>query len=186
MLFYSLPLLLGKLPSLYWHHYSLLVSSVHILLKDKISSEEVDAAESMLKDFYLLVPELYGESACTHNVHLLSHLCKYVHLWGPLWTHSLFGYESKNGLVKHLFYGKTSIFQQLLFNLDACLTLQLVHHHGHISASQVVNFIGQVSHTYHNKIFMIIVILLARNKILLYQGYKENFFRQMMTTVRYS
>jgi len=101
MLFYSLPLLLGKLPSLYWHHYSLLVSSVHILLKDKISSEEVDAAESMLKDFYLLVPELYGESACTHNVHLLSHLCKYVHLWGPLWTHSLFGYESKNGLVKH-------------------------------------------------------------------------------------
>lgn len=45
MLYYSLPLLLGKLPSLYWHHYSLLVCSLHILLKDRISLAEVDAAE---------------------------------------------------------------------------------------------------------------------------------------------
>ena len=89
LLYYSLPLLLGRLPSLYWHHYSLLVCSLHILLKYKVALEEVDAAEKMLNDFYLLVPELYGESACTHNVHLLSHICKYVRLWGPLWTHSL-------------------------------------------------------------------------------------------------
>ena len=93
---------------------------------------EVDAAEK-LNDFYLLVPELYGESACTHNVHFLSHICKYLHLWGPLWMHSLFGYESKNGQIKHL---------QLLFNVDILLTLQLVRHH--LSTSQVANFIGQV------------------------------------------
>ena len=41
----------------------------------------------MLIDFNLLMPELYGESSCTHDVHLLSHLGKYVRLWGPLWTH---------------------------------------------------------------------------------------------------
>ena len=144
MLFYSLPLLLGKLPSLYWHHYSLLVCTFHILLKDKISLKEVDVAEAMLKDFYALVPELYGDSACTHNVHLLSHLCMYVRLWGPLWTHSLFGYESKNGTFKHLFHGKTSIFQ---LNLDVSLTLQLVRHHGDYSSDQVSNFLGQSSHT---------------------------------------
>ena len=56
-----------------------------------------------------------------------------------------FGCESKNGQIKHLFHGKTSIFQQLLFNVDILLTLQLVRHH--LSTSQVANFIGQVSHT---------------------------------------
>ena len=78
MLYYSLPLLLGKLPSLYWCHYSLLFCSLHILLKNRISLAEVDAAEKILHDFYSLISELYGEAACTHNVHLLSHLCKYV------------------------------------------------------------------------------------------------------------
>ena len=118
MLHYSLPLLLGTLPSLFWHHYSLLVCALHILLEDRISLGEVDATEKMLEDFYMLIPELYGEAACTHNVHLLSHLCKYIRLWGPLWTHSLFGYEHENGQIKHLFHGKQTIFKQLLFNIE--------------------------------------------------------------------
>lgn len=145
MLYYSLPLLLGKLPSLYWHHYSLLVCAIHILLKDRISLAEIDAAEKMLNDFYALVPELYGEAACTHNVHLLSHLCKYVRLWGPLWTHSLFGFESKNGQLKHLFHGKQNIFQQLLFNIDIGVALQLMRNS--ISGSQVNKYIAHVNHT---------------------------------------
>ena len=57
-LFYSLPLLLRKLPSLYWHHYSLFVCSLHILLKAKIHLLEIDAAERMLQDFYNLMREL--------------------------------------------------------------------------------------------------------------------------------
>ena len=61
LLYYSLPLLLGKLPSLFWHHYALLVCSLHFLLKSEISAEEVDAAEQMLSDFYELMPELWGK-----------------------------------------------------------------------------------------------------------------------------
>lgn len=49
------------------------------------------------------------------------HLPKYVRLWGPLWTHSAFGYESKNGQLKHFFHGKC---HQLVFNIDA---LQQIH-----------------------------------------------------------
>ena len=105
---------------------------------------EVDAAEKMLHHLYSLISELYGEAACTHNVHLLSHLCKYVRIWGPLWTHSLFGYESKNGQVKCLFHGITSIFQQLIFNNDICVTQPLLRHH--ISGSHVTKFIDQVNH----------------------------------------
>lgn len=83
----------------------------------------------MLSDFYKLMPELYGESSCTANAHLLSHLAKYVRLWGPLWTHSTFGFESKNGQLKHLFHGRTEIHHQLLFNIDVACTLQYIHVH---------------------------------------------------------
>ena len=84
LMFYSLPLLLGKLPSLFWHHYALFVCAMHILLKSSILVEEIDAAEEMLVDFCDLIPQLYGEKYYSHNVHLLTHLCKFVRLWGPL------------------------------------------------------------------------------------------------------
>ena len=127
LLFYSLPLLLDYLPSLYYHHYALFVCAIHMLLSDSITSAQIDAAEQMLSDFCHLMPELYGEKSCTHNCHLLSHLAKYVRLWGPLWTHSAFGFESKNGHLKHLFHSKTEIIHQLLFNTDVLYTLQHVH-----------------------------------------------------------
>ena len=125
LLVYSLPLLLGFLPSLYWHHYALLVCAIHMLLSDRISQAKIDAAEQMLMDFYILLPQLYGESSCTANAHLLSHLTKYVRLWGPLWTHSAFGFESKNGQLKRLFHGNSEvdIVHQLLFNVDVACTL---------------------------------------------------------------
>lgn len=126
LLTYSLPLLLDYLPSLYWHHYSLLVCAMHILLKDNTTNTLIDAAEQMLHDFCSLMSELYGETSCTANVHLLSHLCKYVRLWGPLWTHSTFGFENKNGLLKHYFHGRVDITHQLVFNVDVLNTMQLV------------------------------------------------------------
>ena len=127
LLYYSLPLLLNILPPLYWHHYALLVCALHILLSDSISSAQVDAAECMLLEFCALLPDLYGETSCTANAHLLSHLAKYVRLWGPLWTHSAFGFENKNGRLKHFVHGNSDILQQLLFNIDVCYTLQHLH-----------------------------------------------------------
>ena len=74
LLYYSLPLLINFVPPLYWHHFALLVCAMHILLKDSISTSQVDAAELMLQDFAALLPELYGERSCTMNAHLLCHL----------------------------------------------------------------------------------------------------------------
>ena len=124
LLYYSLPIFLGQLESVYWHHYALLVCAIHILLSDNLSESLIDAAELMLKDFCNLFSNLYGENNCTHNVHLLSHLVKYVRLWGPLWTHSAFGFENKSGLLKHEFHGTNKIVKQLLFNINIHLTLQ--------------------------------------------------------------
>ena len=80
VLFYSLPLLLGNLPPLYFHHYALLVCAIHMFLQGEITSSQIDAAEKMLLDFCKLLPELYGEDSCTANAHLLLHLTKYVRL----------------------------------------------------------------------------------------------------------
>ena len=54
LLFHSLPLLLDFLPSLYFHHFSLLVCALHILLLDCLSCSQIDAAEVMLHDLLLL------------------------------------------------------------------------------------------------------------------------------------
>ncbi len=57
---------------------------------------QIVAAEELLKDFYSMLPSLYGTNSCTLNAHSLIHLGMFVRLWGPLWTHSLFGFESFN------------------------------------------------------------------------------------------
>ena len=143
-LLYSLPILINYLPSLYWHHYALLVCAIHILLKDSITHASIDAAERMLADFHNLLPELYGESSCTANAHLLTHLTKYVRLWGPLWTHSAFGFENKNGQLKHLFHGKSDIVNQLLFNINVGYALQLMYRElGSYESQEVMKFIYQ-------------------------------------------
>lgn len=115
------------LPSLFLHHYALLVCALHILLQDCLSTAQIDAAEAMLFDFVALLPELYGGKSCTANSHLLTHLPKYVRFWGPLWTHSAFGFESKNGHLKHLFHSRFNIVDQLCFNIDIQQTIQLLH-----------------------------------------------------------
>ena len=100
---------------------------MHILLSERITEHQIDAAKQMLVDFCYLLPELYDDKICTHNVHLLTHLPKYVKLWGPLWTHSGFGMENKNGCLKRLFHGRNKIHQQLLFSVDVCITMQLLY-----------------------------------------------------------
>ena len=47
-------------------------------------------------------------------------------LWGPLWTHSAFGFESKNGHLKSTFHAKTSVTDQLVFGAAVAQTLNLV------------------------------------------------------------
>ena len=101
--------------------------AVHILLQEKLSLDQINAAELMLNEFYNMVPELYGKASCTYNMHQLYHVANYVKLLGPLWTHSAFCTESKNGQLKHMYHGKGSVLEQLLFNIDIPQTLQLLH-----------------------------------------------------------
>ena len=100
------------------------MTAIHVLLKQDISEAQVFSAEAMINTFYKLLPELYGDDSCTANAHCLTHLPRYVQLWGPLWTHSAFGFESMNGHLKTLIHSRTQIHQQLMFAVQVNQALQ--------------------------------------------------------------
>ena len=47
------------------------------------------------------------------NVHLVSHRTHYVRLYGPLWTHSCFVFESLNGYLMQLKHGTQHVVTQV-------------------------------------------------------------------------
>ena len=67
MLFYSLPVLKGILPAAQYEHFALLVCCMHILLSERISAHSLDAAQSMLDQFYWQFEQLYGEQNIIHS-----------------------------------------------------------------------------------------------------------------------
>ena len=98
LLYYSLPILVKILPGDYVHHYALLVCSMHVLLNDIITVEDIRFAQNALNAFYNLMPTLYSDKACSANIHALIHLPLCVARWGPLWGFSMFGQEGYHSL----------------------------------------------------------------------------------------
>lgn len=114
LLFYSLPCLLGILPKKYLNHFGFFVTAIFMLLKDNITHEEIDFANDLLIHFVTSYLELYDSINMTINVHLLSHLGKYVSLWGPLWTYSAFVFENGNGSLLNLIKGARGMGVQIV------------------------------------------------------------------------
>lgn len=96
---------------------------MHILLQTEVDEIKIRASEEMLKDYYKLLPELYGINSCTLNAHLLTHLSTFVRLWGPLWMYSLFPFENMNGYLVSMIHSKYKVAEQLSFSIDVCHTI---------------------------------------------------------------
>ena len=125
LLYYALPLLSDFLPPLFLHHISLLVTAIHLLLKVDITDAQISSASS----FCGLLPELYREDSSTANAHFLTHLPRYVRLWGPLCTHSAFGFKSMNGHLRNNIHSQTQVHKQLVFSVEVNQALQCLHAH---------------------------------------------------------
>ena len=182
LLYYSLPILVKYLPPLYFHHYSLLVCSMHILLQTKLKDAQVKAAEQMLKDYYKLLPELYGDNSCTLNAHCLTHLTMYVRLWGPLWSHSLFGFESYNGHITSMIHSKHRVAEQLSFSIDVnqtmgCLADRLVL----TESERTLDFVGPLSNlpTYRKKMTLVLPGIYSIGEL-----QPSNFTREEVSALR--
>ncbi|XP_035690734.1 uncharacterized protein LOC118425770 [Branchiostoma floridae] len=114
LLFYSLPIMQHFLPPDYYENYTLLVTGLHILLKDTITEAELQSADDHLKQFVNGFEKLYGTSRVSLNVHSLLHYADTVRELGPLWAHSCFFFEDVNGQVLRLIHGTQAVEEQVL------------------------------------------------------------------------
>lgn len=114
LLLYYLPCCLsGLLPVKYIKHFQLLSSAIYILLKSVVISEDIGKAEIMLNNFADEYEVLYGIDTVTMNIHLLRHIPNSVRNCGPLWTHSLFGFETCNGVLAKSVNGNNRIVEEM-------------------------------------------------------------------------
>ncbi|PIK56884.1 hypothetical protein BSL78_06210 [Apostichopus japonicus] len=120
ILFYSLPVLKGVLPSAYLAHMLLLVHAIWMLLQDSVKEHEISLCEIILVKFVIQMKELYGAHNMSYNVHLLLHLADTVRNCGPLWSNSCFPFEGYNRKIKSLFHGTRYIQLRLLKTLHYC------------------------------------------------------------------
>ncbi len=147
LLIYSIPVLLQvDFPADYLYHFSLLVSSIHILLGCNISQQHLQIAHCMLARFYELMPILYPQTMCALNFHSLIHMCEFVRRWGPLWCYSTFGFENFNGFLKRHCHGTRNVLPQLIQSVRMRLALPLLKDRlDKNENSQTVDFLNRVT-----------------------------------------
>ncbi|PWA27313.1 hypothetical protein CCH79_00021020, partial [Gambusia affinis] len=116
-LLYSPVILRKVLPNLYYKHWMLLISSLHILLSQFASQEEISCAELCLVQFVSQVPSLYGLEHCSFNCHLLMHLTDCVRNWGLLWANSAFIFQGVHRRLLQMYSraqsAPSNIFKQI-------------------------------------------------------------------------
>ena len=118
LLYYGLPVLYGLLPDKYFEHYFYFVRAIYLLLQDTISEAQLTTAEQLLQQFCRTFLNLYQEWYKTLNVLQLPHLVDNVRDLGPLYTHSCFSFENKNGFILRLIRETQFIDSQILTALS--------------------------------------------------------------------
>lgn len=103
----------GILDSKYVNHFQLLSAALYILLKTKITDEELEIASNKLDEFVKNFEKYYGKSKMTLNVHLLTHLVESTKHLGPLWSHSMFAFEDNNAKLASYVNGTTCVLHQI-------------------------------------------------------------------------
>lgn len=114
LLLFYLPICLEDLlPKKYIDHLRLLSFSIYILLKPKISSNELELCERRISEFVPLYQKYYGKINMTMNIHLLLHMVECVKNCGPLWSQSAFAFESFNGRLLKFVNGHLDVLCQI-------------------------------------------------------------------------
>lgn len=115
LLYYLYFALSDIIPDRYVQHFRLLSSAIFLLLKLKITTDEIDLAEQKLHKFVIDYEMLYGKHNVTMNIHLLHHIANSVRNLGPLWAQSTFAFESNNGFLAKT-RGRNNIIHSIAWN----------------------------------------------------------------------
>ncbi|XP_062618615.1 uncharacterized protein LOC134280215 [Saccostrea cucullata] len=115
LLYYGVPCLQGILPEIFLEHFALLSEGVYLLLKDQITGEDLERAETVLEMFFRQFCTLYPEGTCGLNVHNIgTHYTYYVRLMGPLWAWSCFPFEDCNSMITKAVHGTGNVTHQIM------------------------------------------------------------------------
>jgi hypothetical protein len=96
----------------YYENFLDLSQSVFIFNKEKIEKEEFIIATQKILKFVAEFEVLFGETAMRYNVHILNHIPMFVIKMGPLYSYSLFCYESKNHFLNKFINGTNNVIQE--------------------------------------------------------------------------
>ena len=118
LLYYGAPVLVNILDGPRFQHYLKLVQALYLLLKCGSSKNDVNKADQLLRIFCEQFSTLYDECYMTLNVHQLLHLADSVRDLGPLYTHSCFSFEDKNGFVLKTIRGTQNIDSQIVTGIS--------------------------------------------------------------------
>ncbi|XP_062599997.1 uncharacterized protein LOC134261585 [Saccostrea cucullata] len=118
LLYFGAPVLFGILDNLRFSHFLNFVNGIHILLKQGSTEEEVSEAEALLFNFCADFEYLYEKCFMTLNIHQLVHLADSVRVLGPLYTHSCFSFEDKNGFLLKMIQGTQNIDSQIVTGIS--------------------------------------------------------------------
>lgn len=114
LLLYYLPVIAeGIQKNVYYDHLMLLSSAIFILLKTKISEQDIVEVKVKLDNFAECHEKLYGPDHMTMNAHLIKHVSQSVIDIGPLWSQSMFAFETNNGVLAKYVSGTTSVTSQI-------------------------------------------------------------------------
>lgn len=105
--------LVGLLPTRVVRNFELLSAAIYILCQNKIETSEVERASEMLIQFADEFENIYGPGAITMNLHILRHYGPMVRNCGPLWSYSMFGFESNIGHLKNYVCGTSDVLNQI-------------------------------------------------------------------------
>lgn len=105
--------LVGLLETKIVKNFEMLSAGSYILCKENIARTDLRRACDLLIDFANEFEVIYGKGAVTMNKHLLRHYFEMIDNCGPLWAHSLFGFENQMGVLKGTVNGTTDYLEQI-------------------------------------------------------------------------
>lgn len=118
ILYFSVPMFKGILPEPYMKHWILFVQAFYLLMKDKVTKDEVEVARELLKRYVSKIGELYGETELNFNMHITLHAADNTLRWSSFWCISTFAFENGNKIIKTKIHGERGIPHQVIRSLN--------------------------------------------------------------------
>ena len=111
---YSPIVLWQVLQQQHWNCWILFVQAVKIISGRVLGMSQLSEADVLLQKFCTLVQELYGDRACTINMHMHLHLIQSLQDFGPAPSFWLYSFERYNGLLGSFHTNNLRIESQIM------------------------------------------------------------------------